>query len=819
MPVLHVRRGLPAAFATLLVLGLIAFAIWGRVPAEAGPPQEFQLRTLASGLTQPTAFTMRSNGDLLVAEKGGRIVRFRNGTSQTFIDLSDRINSSADGGLLGLTSNATHVFVMYSRERNPAAPDRTDGADIVVARLAPMAGDPTKADPASLTVLVDGFDATPLNHLGGGLRFDGGGRLLASFGDGSDYRQVDPSALRSQNLDHPAGKLMRIDPATGRGVAGNPFFDPANPSSTRSRLIAFGLRNPFRFGLDPQTGSIYVADVGWDSWEEVNLIAPEVVDPIRERNFGWPCFEGGTTGPLVQPGYTTNPATAAACRAVAAPADGGTGPGTAGPLLALQHGGSQATGSITGGPVYRGSSYPERYRGKLFLADYASDRFWTYDAVEGLVPFGSSGGWGNPVDIQETPSGTIAYVAIGAGEVREIAHVSGNLPPIARASATPSQGGVPLATTFSAAGSLDPEGRSLTYTWNFGDGSGTATGTIVRHTYSRRGSFTATLTVRDPEGLIGRATLPIDVANTRPALRIETPQATFRVGDRIPYRIVATDAEDGVLKATSVTHQILVHHKDHLHYEPEFTGTDGTLAVNQHGDEVYYELEVTARDSLGGVTTTSHEYLPENRDLTIASRPSGATLILDGQARTAPHTRPSAVGAEHHLSAPATLSHEGTTYTLAGFDRNGTWVPGERLDFFSAETSEAITAVYADASGALFVESAVPPPAPPSSSKKAKSRRVGVLRRLVVRARPRLVRVIATGGKVRRGARLVVEARTKGRWRPLRSVPLRAGKRTAFTAKSRLRLRRVRVRVRPAARTPWRNVQVAIVKIPRRSRQ
>src|SRR5207244_12775597 len=102
---------------------------------------------------------------------------------------------------------------------------------------------------------------------------------------------VDDLALRGQNLDSLAGKLLHID-RTGNGFPTNPFFN-GNASANRSKVWDYGLRNPYRFNLKPTTNVPYIGQVGWNSWEDIYVGVPG-------RNFGWPCYEGN----FQQAGYS-----------------------------------------------------------------------------------------------------------------------------------------------------------------------------------------------------------------------------------------------------------------------------------------------------------------------------------------------------------------------------------------------------------------------------------------------------------------------------------------------------------------------------------
>src|SRR5262249_50202594 len=101
---------------------------------------------------------------------------------------------------------------------------------------------------------------------------------------------VDVIALRAQDVDSINGKLLRIDPATGNGLPDNPFY--AGPTDIPSKVWCYGFRNPFRFTILPGTSDVFVGDVGWDDWEELDVAA-------RGGNYGWPCHEG----PFIQPRY------------------------------------------------------------------------------------------------------------------------------------------------------------------------------------------------------------------------------------------------------------------------------------------------------------------------------------------------------------------------------------------------------------------------------------------------------------------------------------------------------------------------------------
>lgn len=795
----------------VLAAGCGVLAALTATTAQAAPPPGFAVRTLASGLDLPTAMAYAPGGRLLVAEKSGRVVAVGDDGTTTVIDLGDEVNSADDGGLLGIAADgAGRIYLMYTRELDPARPDRAARAEGVVARYGLRPGT-TEADPASRRVLVSGYDIAPLNHAGGALRFDPQGRLLIAFGDGARWQNVDPRALRAQDPDDLAGKILRIDPDTGAGLPENPFYQPGAPTSVRSRTLAMGLRNPFRFGLDPLTGDVWIGDVGWNAWEELDVLSPDAADSASARNFGWPCYEGGPGAPLVQPGYARDASTRAVCAGVLSPLDGGTGTGTVAPVFARAHAGDNA--SLTGGPAYRGDAYPAAYRGAVFLADYARDEFLTYTPQTGATAFGTPGGWGNPVDIQPTPQGTLAYVAIGAGEVREIVHTGTSAPPRARIAADRASGAAPLTVRLSGAGSTDPDGGALRMRWSFGDGA-TSTASAPTHRFAR-GSYTVRLTVTDPQGAEGTATLDVDAGNTRPSVAIAMAD-TFRVGQTVPFTIAARDAEDGVLAPGRVRYQVVVHHLTHLHYGVERTGTSGEIEVTDHGDDVDYEVRATATDSRGGITTVSRRIVADSRPFTVTSEPPGVAVIVDGNPRATPDTRPSAIGAAHTVVAPAAVRIGGRGYTLAGIDGGAVSTTGDRLAVttpagpqtvvvrYTAETapvSESGTTAPAHGGGTTPHGPAATPPAPavpgggagvlgPSAVRHRLVRSGGRLRLTVSLARPvapRTLLLVQTGGPRRWRSRSMFLIAQKGSVRL--TLPTSAG--------------RIRLMLRARSGTPW----------------
>jgi glucose/arabinose dehydrogenase len=224
-----------------------------------------------------------------------------------------------------------------------------------------------------------------------------------------------------------SGALLRVDPKTGAGVPGNPMYDPADPKGNASRIVAYGLRNPFRFAFRPGTPEIWVADVGWNTSEEVDRVAAATVKPTP--NFGWPCYEGAPKNLAF--------ANLNLCKALYAD---GASPATA-PFDSYDHSsklGSGDTCTIAGGSsvisaiafTAPNSNYPAAYRGALVFGDHSRSCIWV-ERVGGdglpsratLTTFVDDSANPAPVDIEADPkSGDLFYVNIDAGSIHRISY-------------------------------------------------------------------------------------------------------------------------------------------------------------------------------------------------------------------------------------------------------------------------------------------------------------------------------------------------------------------------------------------------------------
>jgi glucose/arabinose dehydrogenase len=331
---------------SLLILTLsAAMAFIAPSAVDAGPPDGFEVDPWPGDWREIVGIAPVGDGRFIAWERGGlawMVGPDGIASTEPLIDLTEEVGAWRDHGMLGLAIDPDfaengYVYLLYVVDRHhllfagtdqydPEA-DEYNAATIgrVTRYTATEESDRSVVDPASRTILIGESISTGLpivhqSHGVGSLAFGRDGTLLCSMGESSSYAQIDTGgqvlggwvtmaladgiiaehenvgSYRAQLVDCLAGKVLRIDPATGDGVPSNPWFDAAAPRSARSRVWSIGLRNPFRIAVVPGTGSvdpnagqpgtIIYGDVGSGFREEFGTIDGPA------RNFGWPLYEG-----------------------------------------------------------------------------------------------------------------------------------------------------------------------------------------------------------------------------------------------------------------------------------------------------------------------------------------------------------------------------------------------------------------------------------------------------------------------------------------------------------------------------------------------
>ncbi len=460
---------------------------------------------------------------------------------------------------------------------------------------------------------------------------------------------------------------------------------PDNPGAASSdpntrRIVANGLRNPFRFTVRPGTNDIYLGDVGWNTWEEIDRL-PSPAAPVE--NFGWPCYEGDGR----QTAY--DDLNVSICENLYA---AGTGAVTR-PLYTYNHAANVSTescpvggSSLSGMDFYDGGTFPSQYNGALFFADYSRSCVWVmFPDANGIPnpatrqPFVTEAG--GPVDLQVGPGGDLFYADLNAGTIQRIHAISGNHAPTAHASATPTSGATPLHVTFNGTTSTDPDGEQLTYAWDL-DGDGAyddSTASQPSFDYTTSGVRTVRLRVTDPGGLSGTDSLTI-TAGTPPTVTIATPTAgtTWRVNDQIAYSGSATKSGGGAVPDDALTWTLVLNHCSalvptscHEHTLRTSTGPTGALTAPNHDYPAYLELKLTATD--GGLSATATRRIdPKTVNLTFDTQPSGLQLSVGSEGQNTPFTRTVIQGATIGATAPAPQTLGGKTYDFSSWSDGGT---------------------------------------------------------------------------------------------------------------------------------------------------
>ena len=657
------------------VVGFAGIALLASVTSAAAAtlPANFEERTVVSGLTAPTAVAWAPDGRMFVAQKGGKVrVVTAAGSlvSAPLIDISGHVHTSGDRGLLGLAVDSSfasnkYLYLLYTYDADPShavGPKSsrltrvTVNANNTASSETVLLGNyATQPCPAASNT-VDCIPSDGDSHSIGTVRSAADGTLWVGSGDGSSYGGVDERALRTHDEQSFAGKLIHVD-RNGKGLPGHPFC-PANADLTQvcTKVWAKGFRNPFRFTIRPN-GLPAVGDVGWGSWEEVDLAQ-------AGRNYGWPCYEG----PNKNGGYSSF----TTCKDLYAKL------GTPGGVTFPDHYYAHDSGSaVVGGPTYTGGPYPDDFDGDIFFGDYVKGfikrlEFDSAGKVSGTKDF--AGDWYG-VDL-ELWNGGLYYVEFGdgssgSGKVKGISYAPANRTPLAVATATPTFGAAPLQVSFKGSGSSDPDGDPLAYEWDFGDGTAKSTSKDPAHTFTKGGDFDARLKVTDSKNAGATATVRISVNNSPPAVTLTAPVdgAKYRNGAPVQLSGAATDNEDGALSGASLSWNVVLIHGTHVHPFQTLTGkTASFTASTDHDADSYYRVTLTATDSKGLSTSKTVVINPETVGLEIASVPAGAPISYAGYSLVAaPHRARAAIDFRTSVAAAERFTSGGRLQEFVGW--------------------------------------------------------------------------------------------------------------------------------------------------------
>jgi VCBS repeat-containing protein len=384
------------------LLNLVTFGLLGEsgytstenitvtVLPQTGLPAGFERTVLASGLNQPEDFRFLPDGRILIAEKDGAIQVYKDGQLNDVPLITLSVSTDGERGISGLAvdpdfENNGYIYVAYTS----AGPNPHD-------RLSRFTVTGDTANPNSEVVLMESDQPAGLYHHGGAVDFGPDGKLYWALGD-SLY------APNSQDLSTVYGKVLRLNP-DGTVPADNPFV---NTPGALPQIYAYGFRNPFRMTVTPD-GQLLVADVGQVSWEELDIVT-------AGGNYGWPLAEGvcpgvGVCAPDLTAGQIINP------------------------IYAYPHTPPGSGASITAVMVYTGSTFPDSYQNKVFIADFTQGWIQELTCTSDYSSCGSakmfdpgSQVYDGPVQLLQGPDGNIYELQL-SGKLSRIAPSGDGLP-------------------------------------------------------------------------------------------------------------------------------------------------------------------------------------------------------------------------------------------------------------------------------------------------------------------------------------------------------------------------------------------------------
>jgi len=547
---------------------------------------------LAEGLDEPMEMVILPGNDVLFVERKGGVRLYKDATKELRAVANFEVFSGIEDGLLGVVADPdyekNHWLYFYYAVAGEKA----------VSRLSRMEFRNDSLLRSTETVILEiPTQRIYCCHSAGYLRFDRNGNLYLSTGDNTNaeetegYTPVDERPGReladdqatAANTNDLRGKILRIKPLPEGGYAipeGNLF--PEGTTNTRPEIYAMGMRNPYRYSIDAETGYLYFGDVGPDTKLKASdgeLMSFDEINQVREPGFyGWPYFLGnnevfgkydyatGELGPGKDPVKPLNESpnnTGLKELPPAQPAMIWYGKTNSKYFPLVGNGGASAMA----GPVYRSKHFKnapyklsEYYDGKLFIYEWI--RGWimavSFDEAgnfKEMEPFLDHWKFDAPVDMQFAPDGAIYMLEYGTNwfskntnaRLIRIEYAEGNRKPIASIAVDKQYGAAPLTVSLSGGNSSDhDDGDKLSFSWRI-EGKDYADETIS-HTFDKPGTYEAVLTVTDGHGGEGTASTRIYVGNTPPEVHIRTSANRSFYWDRgvLDYKVEAHDNEDQV---------------------------------------------------------------------------------------------------------------------------------------------------------------------------------------------------------------------------------------------------------------------------------
>lgn len=574
-----------------------------RVPEE----NRFAKTPLVTGhFFEPTEMTVLPNLDILVAQRRGEIMYYKNGDTTVsqagFLNVYWKTSTpgvNAEEGVLGIKADPNfeknhYVYIFYSP------------ADTSVNRLSRFIFKNGKLDAASEKIVLQFYSQREICcHTGGSIAFDKDGLLYVSTGDNttpfnepkephpnSGFAPIDQRPGHEQydarrtsgNPNDLRGKILRIrvkEDGSYEIPDGNLY--PKNGTGTRPEIYVQGNRNPYRISIDQKTGYLYWGEVGPDaSRDSVGVRGPRGYDEINQAKkagfFGWPLFVAnnyayhefdfgqGIPGPAFDPAKPVNTSRNNTGIQALPPAQPAFIWYPYGPSAEFPQVGTGGRNAMAG-PVYYTDMFPEETR----LPEYYNNKLFIYDWIRGWIkavtmqpdgtfdkmePFIASTKLNGLIDMEVGPDGKLYMLEYGSGwfsknpdaGLSRIDYNGGNRAPVVTAVAVSKTSGVlPLKITATATAS-DPENDPLTYEWHLGNGTVKETKTpSIDHTFTTMGDYSLHVVVKDKDGAVAKsAPVQVYAGNEAPAVSIQIKgnQSFYFPGKQVAYSVQVKDRED-----------------------------------------------------------------------------------------------------------------------------------------------------------------------------------------------------------------------------------------------------------------------------------
>ncbi|HEV7333505.1 MAG TPA: ThuA domain-containing protein [Flavisolibacter sp.] len=574
-----------------------------RVPEE----NRFAKTALVTGhFFEPTEMTVLPNLDVLVAQRRGEIMYYKNGDTTVsqagFLNVYWKTTTegvNAEEGVLGIKADPAfeknhYIYIFYSP------------ADTSVNRLSRFKFENGKLDAASEKIVLQFYSQREICcHTGGSIAFDKDGLLYVSTGDNttpfdepkephpnSGYAPIDQRPGHEQydarrTSGNPAdlrGKILRIrvkEDGSYEIPDGNLY--PKNGKGTRPEIYVQGNRNPYRISIDQKTGYLYWGEVGPDaSRDSLGVRGPRGYDEVNQAKkagfYGWPLFVAnnyayndfdfatGKPGQPFDPAKPVNNSRNNTGIHNLPPAQPAFiwypyGPSTDFPQVGT--GGRNAMA----GPVYYTEMFPQKTR----LPEYYNSKLFIYDWIRGWIkavtmqpngdfdkmePFMESTRLNGLIDMEVGPDGKLYLLEYGSGwfsknpdaGLSRIDFNAGNRAPVVTDIAVnKTSGALPLTITATATAS-DPEKDPLTYEWHLGNGITKVTKVpTLEHTFTTMGDYAIHVVVKDKENATARS-MPVQVyaGNEAPvvSIAVQGNKSFYFPGKQVAYAVKVQDKDD-----------------------------------------------------------------------------------------------------------------------------------------------------------------------------------------------------------------------------------------------------------------------------------